>query len=135
MADPLSVIGAVATIIQIGSSTLKLIKKVHSADKDRQNLIAEIHSISTVCQTIIDCVEIDTDGWLSTLKTLQNQDGPVYELKQSLDDLHARPSKTTGGSHRLSSMLGKEAIQDLMSRMGRQKNVLSLASMNDNLRS
>ena len=78
MADPLSIIGGIAAILQIASEIVKLIKAAKEANNNRQRLLAEIKATTAVCLTLKDYADIDATPWTTTFQSLcQIDGGPV----------------------------------------------------------
>ena len=78
MADPLSIIGAIAAILQVSSVVVDLVKTVKGASSDRQKLLAEINATTGFCQILKGYAELDADAWMKTFQTLcASGEGPL----------------------------------------------------------
>ena len=133
MADPLSIVGGIAAIVQISTTVVSLIKSAKDASSDRQKVLAEINATTALCQTLSDYVEINgTESWVETFKTLnQTENGPLSQFKQCLDYLHKKLN-TRGAT--LKWPFNKQSVQEILLTIERQKSLINLALANDNLR-
>ena len=133
MADPLSIIGGIAAIVQISTTVVSLIKSAKDASSDRQKILAEINATTALCQTLNDYVEINgTESWAETIRTLnQTENGPLAQFKQCLDYLHKKLN-TRGAT--LKWPFNKQSVQEILLTIERQKSLMNVALANDNLR-
>ena len=133
MADPLSVIGGIAAIVQISTTVVSLIKSAKDASSDRQKVLAEINATTALCQTLNDYVEISgIESWADTFKTLnQTDNGPLSQFKQCLEYLYEKLN-TKGAT--LKWPFNKQSVQEILATIERQKSLINLALTNDNLR-
>ena len=133
MADPLSIIGGIAAIVQISTTVVSLIKSAKDASGDRQKILAEINATTALCQTLNDYAEINgTECWAETFKTLnQTENGPLSQFKQCLDYLHKKLN-TRGAT--LKWPFNKQSVQEILLTIERQKSLINVALANDNLR-
>ncbi len=142
MADPLSIIGGVASILQISSLVVSLVKAAKGAPNDRQQLLIEINATTALCQTLRDYAEINAESWIETLRALnQNDSPPLDHFRRSLEYLHkklALESKTDNTlqvwAQNLKWPFTKSELLELVTSIERQKSLLSIALTNDNLR-
>ena len=132
MADPLSIIGGIAAIVQISTTVVSLIKSAKDASGDRQKILAEINATTALCQTLNDYAEINgTECWAETFKTLnQTENGPLSQFKQCLDYLHKKLN-TRGAT--LKWPFNKQSVQEILLTIERQKSLINVALANDNL--
>ena len=133
MADPLSIIGGIAAVVQISTTVVSLIKSAKDASSDRQKVLAEINATTALCQTLNDYVEINgIEPWADTFKTLnQTENGPLPQFKQCLEHLHKKLN-TKGAT--LKWPFNKQSVQEILATIERQKSLINLALTNDNLR-
>ena len=142
MADPLSIIGGVGSILQIASMVVSLVKAAKGAPSARQRLLSEINATTALCQTLRDCAEINAESWIETLRALnQNDISPLDQFRKSLEYLHrklASESKTDNKlqawAQKLKWPFTKSELLELVASIERQKALLSIALTNDNLR-
>ena len=133
MADPLSIIGGIAAIVQLSTTVVSLIKSAKDASSDRQKVLAEINATTALCQTLNDYVEINgIESWANTFKTLnQTDNGPLSQFKLCLEHLHKKLS-TKGAT--LKWPFNKQSVQEILATIERQKSLINLALTNDNFR-
>lgn len=157
MADPLSVIGGIAAIVQISSTVINLITTFRDSSNDRKKLLAEINHTTLLCQILKGYAENDAASWTSTFQALCASDnGPFEQFRASLQYLEMK----LGSVHRERSgyspkdsqplplkraLLGswvrllqwpftKNEVQEILANVERQKTLLGLALTNDSLR-
>jgi len=133
MADPLTIIGGIAAIIQISGTVVNLIKTAKDASSDRQKLLAEINATTALCQTLNDYVHINgIEAWAGTLMTLQRDStGPVEQFKSNLLFLEKKLAKR---GFALRWPFAKEEVKEVLESMERQKSFFGIALANDNIR-
>ncbi len=133
MADPLSIIGGIAAILQISTTVVSLIKSAKDASSDRQKVLAEINATTALCQTLNDYVEINgIESWAETFRTLnQTENGPLSQFKQCLEYLH---KKLNSKGATLKWPFNKQSVQEILATIERQKSLINVALTNDSLR-
>ena len=142
MADPLSIIGGVASILQISSMVIKLIKAAKGASHDRQHLLMEINATAALCQTLRDYAEMNAESWVQTLQTLsQSGVSPLEQFKRSLEEMYEKLTSNCKTDRRLRALVQnfkwpftKTEVLELVATIERQKSIINLALTNDNLR-
>ena len=142
MVDPFSIIGGVASILQISSTVVSLVKATKGAPNDRQRLLIEINATTALCQTLSDYAEIDAESWIETLRALDENDGsPLYQFKRSLEYVHKKLASESKTDNKLQAWVKnitwpftKSELLDLVTGIERQKSLLSIALTNDNIR-
>ena len=142
MVDPFSIIGGVASILQISSTVVSLVKATKGAPNDRQRLLIEINATTALCQTLSDYAEIDAESWIETLRALDENDGsPLYQFKRSLEYVHKKLASESKTDKKLQAWVKnitwpftKSELLDLVTGIERQKSLLSIALTNDNIR-
>jgi hypothetical protein len=133
MADPLSIIGGIAAILQISGTVVNLIKSAKDASSDRQKLLAEINATTALCQTLNDYVHINgIEAWTSTLMTLQGDStGPVEQFKSNLLFLEKKLAKR---GFVLRWPFAKQEVKEVLESIERQKSFFGIALANDSVR-
>ena len=64
MAGPLTIIGGIVNIVQIGSQMVTFIKAAKMVTADRQRMLAEVRATVSLCQTLQGSVEMCGEtGW------------------------------------------------------------------------
>lgn len=91
MADPLSAIGGILTIMQImqiSSPVVNSIKTVKDVSKEQQIFLAEINITTTLYKPLVEFAEIDPDPWTESFQTIGKCDNePMQQLHASLEHL------------------------------------------------
>ena len=154
MGDPFTVIGGITAILQIIPPVLRLVKAVKGASGDRQRLLGEINATAALCQTLVDCADIDVTKWTETLRILStNENGPIEQFHGDLQlmhkklapgqDIFAGELQNSGHLHRhhktrfsswtqsLKWPFTKDEVQHILQNIERQKSLLTLALAND----
>lgn len=142
MADALSIIGGFASILQISSTVVSLVKAAKGAPNDRQRLLMEINATTALCQTLLDYAEINAESWIENLRALnQNDFSPLGQFRKSLEYLHSKLASESKTDNRLRAWaqnfmwpFTKSELLELIASIERQKSLLSIALTNDNLR-
>lgn len=142
MAEPLSIIGAVASILQISSMVVKLVKGAKGAASERQMLLVEINATTALCQTLCDYIEIEGKPWTETLEILnQTDDAPLQQFRKCLEYLHKKMTSESRTDHMLQVWVQnlkwpftKGEVLDLVASIERQKSLFTTALAKDNHR-
>ena len=142
MADPLSILGGFAAVIQISQVVVGYIKAVKGANADRQRLLVEIRSTTVLCETLVDTADVDADQWMPTLRILsQEGSGPLGQFKKTLDRLQSKLKPGSKSKGRLDNIVvalkwpfEQDEFREILVHMERQKSLFNLAMTNDNHR-
>ena len=142
MADPLSILGGFASVIQISQAVVGCIKAVKGANADRQRLLVEIRNTTVLCQTLVDTVDVDADQWLPTLRILtQTESGPLGQFKKTLERLQSKLEPGSKSKGRLDNIVfalkwpfEQAEFREILVDMERQRSLFDLALTNDNHR-
>lgn len=140
MADPFTIVGALITIGEVGSTVIELIKCTKGASADRQKLQAEINATTNLCKILKDSKDIDDELWTQTFQALgENENGPVEQFRASLQFLHDRLAPK--GSSRIRSLtrnigwkFTREELDSGLTSIERQKSLFNLALTRDHLK-
>jgi hypothetical protein len=142
MADPLSIIGGFAAVIQISQVVVSYIKAATGAAGERQRLLVGIHATTALCQTLLDTAEIDADQWMHTLQSLsQSESGPLDQFKRNLEYLQKKPAPRKKPKSHLGALTSslkwpfdQNEIREVVADIERQKSLFHIALTNDNLK-
>ena len=142
MADPLSILGGFASVIQISQVVVGYIKAVKGANADRQRLLVEIRSTTVLCQTLVDTVDVDADQWMPTLRLLSQQEsGPLGQFKKTLERLQNKLGLENKSKGRLDNIVfalkwpfEQDEFREVLVDIERQRSLFNLALTNDNHR-
>lgn len=138
MAEPFGILGAIALLIQSSVQVAGYIKSVKGSSSDRQKLLSEINSTVALCQTLQDFVEMNGEkDWASTLKLLNNDNGPIAQLQVCLNHLESKLALSSDKDDRMKALrwpFDKKETQDVLGIIERQKSLFQIAQQNDHLR-
>lgn len=139
--DPLSVIGALAAIVQLSTTVGSYIKTTKDATSDRKKLLSEVNATSSLCQTLVDYVELtdqdDFEPWTATFATLAVPDGPLMQFRKVLLLLEERLTASKLRSKLIKTLtwpFSKPEVLEIMASIERQKLLFNIALSNDALR-
>lgn len=138
MADPLSISASIVTILQLTASVAQYLNDIKDASKERQSLLVEISSVSSLLYTLKGLAERAQwgDTWLTTMKSLMAPKGPMEQFKAALENIASR-LMPIGGLKRVGNAitwpLQKNEIKDILCVIERQKTLFALALQNDHL--
>jgi len=155
MADPLTILGAIASVIQISATVVTLIKSVKDATSDRQKLLAEIRATIALCQILQDHAELDAEPWMKTFQVLyEGSNGPLNQLQAKLEvlqnklapgergtSIHQSKSDNLTATRRMKAWIQcaqwpftKDEVRETLVDIDRLKSLLNIALSNDSLR-
>ena len=142
MADPLSIIGGISSVIQISQAVVGYIKAAKGAKEERKRLIVVINSTTAICQSLLDTAEMDPDEWTQTLRSLTRREaGPLCCFKESLESLQKklsperkRTTQLNGWTSTLRWPFEQDELRKIIADIEGQKSLLSLALANDNIK-
>lgn len=137
MAEPFGILSGIALLIETSVKVGGYIKGVRGSSSDRQRLLSEINSTVALCQTLRDFVEINGEkDWASTLKLLNNDNGPIARLQTCLDLLERKLASPSDKNDRMIALrwpFDKKETQDVLVTIERQKSLFQTAQQNDHL--
>ncbi|CAF9938308.1 MAG: hypothetical protein HETSPECPRED_001028 [Heterodermia speciosa] len=142
MAEPLSILGGFAAVIQISQVVVGYIKAVKGAKEERQRLLFEIRYTTVLCENLKDKADVDADQWMPTLRILsQEESGPLGQFKKTLDRLQSKLKSGSKSKGRLDNIIvalkwpfEQDEFREILAHMERQKSLFNLAMTNDNHR-
>lgn len=155
MADPLTILGAIASVIQISSAVVDLIKTVKDKTSDRQKLLAEIHATTAVCRALHDSAEIDAVPWMKTFQVLcEGGNGPLNQFRANLEfvqnklapgqreiSTHLSKGNDSKTTRRMKALIlcakwpfTKDEVRETLADIDRLKSLFNIALSNDSLR-
>ena len=137
--DPVSVIGLVASIVQLIETTSKVIKyidEVKDAPRERSSLASEAANLMPLLMTLKQRVETSssTDAWFSSVRSLGVPGGPLTELRLLMEQLGGKlkARKKKLGGHLLWPSDQKECLA-LLAKIERVKSLIGIAMQDDHL--
>lgn len=137
--DPVSAIGLVASIVQLISTTSKVIKyvdEVKDAPNERASLASEAANLVPLLMILKQRVETSssTDPWFSSVRSLGLPGGPLTELQVLMEKLGGKlkSRKKKLGGQLLWPSDQKECLA-LLAKIERVKSLIGLAMQDDHL--
>jgi hypothetical protein len=142
MADPLSTIANVLTILKLAASATQYIKEVKHASSDRLRLRDELRSTTCLLEMLKDRLENSeyvADSGAGTLKPhsialLEGGDGPLELFRQVLEEIINKLVPQTRLSRLAQSFtwpFDKKEVAELVSTLERLKSHFNLVMQND----
>ena len=156
MADPLSITSGLVAILQLASTVVQYLNAVIDASDERQQLILELgmrFEISSRWNANVGYTLGSITGFLYLLKesadtssqsdlpsaalnSLCSPHGPLFQLKEALQELAAKLRPANGKLKKAGKALRwpfqKSEVHSILSRIERQKTMFGLALQNDN---
>ncbi|KAL9077023.1 MAG: hypothetical protein Q9161_000656 [Pseudevernia consocians] len=123
--DPLSISASIVALVQLTGMVIEYLHGVKGASEDRQNILSELTSVSSMLFILQDRVDQQEDSWPLTLKLLNGSEGLLAQLRTSLGILLSKLSPVKG--------LKKGEIKEILNIIERQKALLTLARQNDHI--
>ena len=138
MSDPLSISASIIAVLELTASVVQYLSDMKDASKDRQTLLVEISSVSSLLYTLKDLAERAEwgDTWLATMKSLMVPNGPLEQFKVALEDLASilmPVNKLMKIGNAMTWPFQKKEIRNILNAIERQKTLFALALQNDHL--
>jgi hypothetical protein len=139
--DPVTVLGLVASIVQLIDTTTKAIKYINDvkdAPRDRARLAREAANLLAFLTDLRYRLEEtkSTDPWFTGIRSLGVKGGPLEQLNEAIDDL-ARKFKPEKSLKKLTKAvfwsLDKNEINNILTKIERLKTFVALTLNNDHL--
>ena len=136
MADPLSITASVAAVIQLTTAAMDCFIDFKNASRDCSDILLELSQTSGVLSVLRDTLErVGSDvAWNSTLEYMELPNGPVPQLRLTLEVLIAKVKPVHGlrkVGRALMWPLEKKEVAEALSSIERQKTLFILAFQND----
>lgn len=134
--DPLSASASVFAVLQLSATVIKYLKGVKGAGLERQRLLSEIYSINSLLLALHDQAEkeAEDDTVHQVFASLQSSNGPMEQIKDTLERLKSKLAPTKGYGAVAGSInwpFKRDEIKDLLAAIERQKTLFTLARQND----
>jgi len=138
MMDPLSISASIIAVLQLGATVVGYLSNVPGASRDRQNILLEVCSARGILISLKDLGEKVqwTNSWTLTVKSLSIPDGPLDQFKRALERLALKLAPAEGwrkAGRTFAWPFQKEEVKEILSTIGRQKTLFSLALQNDHM--
>lgn len=134
--DPLSISASIVALVQLTGTVIEYLHGVKGASEDRQNILSELSSVSGMLFILQDHADQQEDSWSLTLKSLNGTEGPLAQLRTSLELLLSKLVPVKGlkkVGKAFAWPFQKEEIKEILNAIERQKVLLSLARQNDHM--
>ena len=132
--EPLSITVSITALLQVTKSIISYLLDVHDAPVDRTKFAIEVSQLETLLPILQARVEQGKpeDPWFAAVLALGN--GPLDQLKSHLDKLalKLKPAKGIKGViNRVTWVLTKAEVTDILSKIERTKSFVTLALTGD----
>ncbi|KAH0556173.1 hypothetical protein GP486_005895 [Trichoglossum hirsutum] len=139
MAEALTVVGFVASVIQLINATTRTIlyiNDVKDASKDRAKLAREVTSLLALLTDLRYRAEAakSTDPWFANVRSLGEKGGPLEQFEEAIDDLERKLKPDNSWKKFGKPFLwtfDKNEINRIITKIERLKASISLALQND----
>jgi hypothetical protein len=141
MADPITVVGLVASVVQLIDTTLQVIQyanEVKDSSADRARFGVEASSLLSLLMSLRYNLEQATadDAWFSGIRSIGVKDGPIDQLKEALEAM-SKKLRPQRGLQKLGNKLiwplEKKELGAILQKIERMKTMISLAYNRDTL--
>jgi hypothetical protein len=134
--DPLSITASTIAIIQMSSSIVSYVNRAAGAPEQRKRLRDELRSCEFVVQRLSDQVSDaeESSTWLETIKVLEGLDSPLGRLRAAFLIVNTKLKPKKGLKYIASALkwpFEESDVNEIVSMIEREKNLLSLALAND----
>lgn len=134
MIDPFSIL----TVLKLTAAIIQYLNDVKGANKEREELLAEVSSASGVLLILKDLAERSgwNETWSTTLESVSQPNGPIDQYKIALERLTSKILPVEGwrkAGRALAWPFQREEIRDILATIERQKSLFNLAIQNDHL--
>jgi len=136
MAELLSTISSIVSIIQLSSEIVKYISGVSGATKERKRLRDEFRACEFILQQLKDDADDVEEGkmWSETIGVLRGPDAPLGRLWVAFSVVKAKLEPKKGVQKALASLkwpFDEKEVDRIISTIEREKALLGLALIND----
>ena len=136
--DPLSVSASIATILQVAKKTIEYLINIKSASKERKVLLSEISIVNGLLISLNQRVKGANlnDPWFVSVRSLNMENGPLDQLKTSLEMLSQKLQSTSTRSEATKNLtwpFNKKDCDIILARVERAIRCATVALSNDQL--
>lgn len=129
MSDPLSISASIVAVLQLTATVVRYLNDMKDATNERQRIVSEIssaHDLLSMLKTLADRSEWG-DPRLTTMKSLTAPQGPLEQLKLSLEKLEKllKPSGRIGNA--IKWPFQRPEVLKIVAAIERQKSLFTLA--------
>ena len=136
--DPVTVLGLVASIVQLIDATSKVIKyinEVKDTPKERETLAQEAANLMPLLMTLKQRASSSDESWFSAVRLLGVPEGPVPQLQTAMEQMGTtlKKRRKRRGGDLLWPSDEKECIV-ILSKIERMKSLIALALQDDHFK-
>ena len=134
--DPLSLSASIIAVLQLTGKLLSYLNDVRNATKEQAQLAVEASNIYSLLVSLRFRVEQSNphDPWFTAVRGLGTKDGPLDQMKQSLERFESK-LKSSKGVKKLRKQIAwsfeKSDMADILARIERIKTLVNIAITND----
>jgi hypothetical protein len=140
MVEPIGLTGTIIAILQLTAAVIGYIKDVKGASEHKKKLLVEVRSVEHLLNLLSDQAgevqEEESTEWSATLKSVNEEDGPLRQIRQILEGLRSK-LQPVQGLKKVGKVLlwpfEKKEVDEIVHRIERQKTWLNLALQNDHM--
>ena len=136
--DGLSAAASIVAVLQLTGEVIGYLNDVKNAPKECEQCTIEISSLQSLLISLRYRLQQGQAGdpWFTAVRALNNENGPLDQFKQALEQLLSRVEIQDGAQELMRRLLWKfkkEEVASILARMERLKSLVSLALENDHL--
>lgn len=136
--DGLSAAASIVAVLQLIGEVIGYLNDVKNAPKECEQCTIEISSLQSLLISLRYRLQQGQAGdpWFTAVRALNNENGPLDQFKQALEQLLSRVEIQDGAQELMRRLLWKfkkEEVASILARMERLKSLVSLALENDHL--
>ena len=136
--DPLSVTASIIAVLQLTGTLIGYLNDVRNASSEQRNVAIEasnLYGLLTSLRYRIEAVQSVDDPWLQQVKMLGLENGPLDQLKDTLETLVGKVGLSSRKRDQIKSALTwqwtKSEADQALQRMERLKSLINCALTND----
>ena len=132
--DPLSISASITALLQVTTAIISYLRDLQDAPNDRMRFtreVADLKILLTLLQSRVKRAKPE-DPWFTAVLALG--DGPLDQLKSHLDQLALKlgpPKGLKGIKNRVTWVLNKPEVVDILSKIERTKTLVTLVLADD----
>jgi hypothetical protein len=136
--DPLSITASVIAVFQLTGVVIGYLHDVKDAPKECRNCIKEVLNLQSLLSSLQFRLDDATsnDPWYTAVQALNDENGPLEQYKQALEQLRAKVTIQDGLQkikRRVVWNFSKAEVKHIFERMERLKSLVSIALEQDHL--
>ena len=140
MIDPIGLTGTIITILNVADTVIAYIKDAKGTSEDKKKLRNEVRDVKNILEKLQDQADdVEQEGnseWATTLKIINDDDGPLQQIKEILKGLKLKLQPGQGlkwVGKTLYWHFEKKEVDKILLAIERQKSLLTLALQNNHM--